>query len=122
MIEYKTGEQDTAISPIGTPAAVASRRRAERSPDYRAQRESRQGFREIAWLIIKYRMEHNLTQQQLADRVGTSYSQISRIESGRHATSIDTLQRIAHALDLQLVVGFQSPSSEKDPQRDLVAL
>lgn len=91
-------------------------------PAYRAQRDARQGFREIAWLIIKYRMEHDLTQQQLADRVGTSYSQISRIESGRHATSIDTLQRIAHALDLQLVVGFQSQASEKDPQRDLVAL
>lgn len=122
MIEHETVQQDEVLSPIGTPAAVASRRRAERSPAYRAQRVARQGFREIAWLIIKYRMEHDLTQQQLADRVGTSYSQISRIESGRHATSIDTLQRIAHALDLQLVVGFQSQSSEKDPQRDLVAL
>jgi len=122
MIEHETVQQDEVLSPIGTPAAVASRRRADRSPAYRAQRDARQGFREIAWLIIKYRMEHDLTQQQLAERVGTSYSQISRIESGRHATSIDTLQRIAHALDLQLVVGFQSQSSERDPQRDLVAL
>jgi DNA-binding XRE family transcriptional regulator len=122
MVEHETVQQDEVLSPIGTPAAVVSRRRAERSPAYRTQRGARQGFREIAWLIIKYRMEHNLTQQQLADRVGTSYSQISRIESGRHATSIDTLQRIAHALDLQLVVGFQNQSSETDPQRDLVAL
>jgi ribosome-binding protein aMBF1 (putative translation factor) len=122
MVERETVQQDESISPIGTPAVVASRRGADRSPTYRAQRNARQGFREIAWLIIKYRMETDLTQQQLADRMGTSYSQISRIESGRHPTSIDTLQRIAHALDLQLVVGFQSQSSEKDPQRDLVAL
>jgi DNA-binding XRE family transcriptional regulator len=122
VIEHEILHQVESISPIGTPAAVASRRRAERSPAYRAQRDARQGFREIAWLIIKYRMEHELTQQQLADRVGTSYSQISRLESGRHGTSIDTLLRIAHALGLRLVIGFQSPPSEKDPERDLVAL
>lgn len=122
MIEHETVQQVEPFSPIGTPAAVVSQRRAERSPAYRAQRDTRASFREIAWLVIKYRMEHSLTQQQLAERVGTSYSQISRIESGRHATSIATLLRIAHALDLRLVVGFESQSSEKDPQRDLVAL
>jgi DNA-binding XRE family transcriptional regulator len=110
------------ISPIGTPAAVASERRAARSPEYRAQREARAGFREIAWLLIKYRMEHGLTQQQLAERVGTSYSQISRIESGRHVVSIDTLLRIAHALDLKLVLGFERQVADEEPHRELVAL
>lgn len=38
---------------------------------------------------------------------GTSYSQISRIESGRHRTSLGTLARIAHALDLRLPIGFE---------------
>lgn len=113
---------DESYSPAGTPAAVASRRRAERSPAYRARRDARTGFREIAWLLIKYRMDRGLTQQELADRVGTSYSQISRIESGRHASSIDTLLRIAHALDLKLVLGFQRESSDEASGRDLVTL
>jgi transcriptional regulator with XRE-family HTH domain len=36
-----------------------------------------------------------LSQQELADIVQTSNTQISRIESGRHRTNLDTLTRIA---------------------------
>ena len=122
MSELETAQSPEPIGPIGSTATSASARRSARSAAYRAQRESRAGFREIAWLLIKYRMDHGLTQQELAMRVGTSYSQISRIESGRHKTSIDTLVRIAHALDLKLVVGFEQRSSEAEPVRDLVAL
>ena len=79
------------------------------------------GCREIAWLLIKFRMEKGLSQQELADLVGTSHSQISRIESGRHRTNLDTLTRIAHALDLRLVLGFEASSPSGKPKRDLVA-
>jgi DNA-binding XRE family transcriptional regulator len=123
MIKDEAVQAHDSYSPVGTLASVGSRRRAERSPEYRSQRDARAGFREIAWLLIKYRMEQGLTQQQLAERVGTSYSQISRIESGRHTTSIDTLLRIAHALDLKLILGFESETDgEREPTRDLVAL
>lgn len=67
-------------------------------------------------------MDHGLTQQELADRIGTSHSQISRIESGRHKTSLDSLLRIARALDLKMLIGFESTSSEGEPQRQLVVL
>src|SRR5207245_6518250 len=113
--------QTKATSPVGTPAATAAARRASGSPRYRAQSEAREGFREIAWLLIKYRMDNGLTQQQLAERVGTSHSQISRIESGRHRTSLETLERIAHALDLRLIVGFEKTTGGR-PVRDLVAI
>jgi transcriptional regulator with XRE-family HTH domain len=39
-----------------------------------------------------------LTQQELAERVGTSQSVISRIESGQHPTSVTMLRRLAEAL------------------------
>jgi len=115
-------DQEHSISPIGTSAAVASMRRAARSADYRAQQEARSEYREIAWLLIKYCTDHGVTQQELADRVGTSYSRISRIESGRHKTSLDTLRRIAHALDLKLLIGFESASSKGQSERNLVAI
>ena len=76
-------------------------------------------------------MAHELTQQQLAERIGTSYSAISRIESGRTATSLQTLIRIAHALDLKLVLGFEEafePAEQgkkqrrRSPKRDLIAV
>lgn len=115
-------QDEEPVSSMGTPAAVASARRAAQSPEYRAQQEARAPYREIAWLLIKYRMDHSLTQQELAERVGTSYSQISRIESGRYATSLNTLLRIAHALDLKLVVGFERQSPEHEGEQEVIAL
>lgn len=112
---------DQTASPVGTTADQASARRAARSPEYRAQRAEREGFREIAWLLIKYRMDKGLSQQQLADLVGTSHSQISRIESGRHRTNLDTLTRIAHALDRRMVLGFESTTPSGRAKRELVA-
>ena len=108
-------------NPVGSSAEEASARRAQRSPEYRAQQEALSGCREIAWLLIKFRMDRGLNQQQLADLVGTSNSQISRIESGRHRTNLVTLTRIAHALDLRLVVGFESTSPAGKSTRNLVA-
>ncbi len=116
----RTGE--AGVSPIGTTAEAASRRRAMRSEAYRAQLTAREGFREVAWLLIKYRMDHGLTQKELAERVGTSHSQISRIESGRHRTNLETLLRIAHALDLKLLIGFEGPMLGGEQERALVAL
>lgn len=108
-------------SPIRSTAEEASARRAARSPEYRAQQADREGVREIAWLLIKYRMEKGLSQEQLAELVGTSHSQISRIESGRHRTNLDTLSRIAHALDMRMVVGFETTTPGGRTKRDLVA-
>ena len=54
--------------------------------------------------------------------MGTSHSQISRIESGRHRTNLETLQRIAAALDRSLVVGFESTDAQGRTSRDLVTL
>jgi DNA-binding XRE family transcriptional regulator len=110
------------IRPFGTPADIAAERWAAESPAFRAQREARLVYWEIAWPLIKYRMDHGLTQRELADRVGTSHPQISRIESGRYVTSLDTLHRIAHALDLKLVIGFERLSPEHESDRDVVAL
>ena len=112
----------TTPSPIGTSAESASRRRAERSSEYREQQAERAPLREIAWLLIKYRMDAGLSQHELADLVGTSHSQISRIESGRHRTNLETLQRIAAALDRSLVVGFQRTDAQGRTSRDLVTL
>src|SRR3989442_6590729 len=109
------------FGPIGATAAEAAARRAVRRPQYRAERERLSEFEDVARLVIKFRMRQNLTQQELAQRVGTSHSAISRIESGQHKTSVETLRRIASALGVRLVVGFESGPIDK-PERDLVAI
>ncbi|HUP70937.1 MAG TPA: helix-turn-helix transcriptional regulator [Acidimicrobiales bacterium] len=118
--KQKPPRRAAIASPVGSTAQEASARRAARSPEYRAQQEDRAGFREIAWLLIKYRMDKGLSQEKLAELVGTSNSQISRIESGRHRTNLDTLSRIAHALDLRMVLGFESTTPSGRAKRDLV--
>jgi DNA-binding XRE family transcriptional regulator len=115
-------DQPEPTSPIGTAVTNDDERWAARDPAYRAQRDARTAYREIAWILIKYRVAHDLTQQQLAERVGTSYSQISRIESGRQKTNLDTLLRIARALDLKVVIGFEGASREGTLERQTVAL
>ncbi len=66
-----------------------------------------------------------MTQQALADRAGTSYSAISRLEGGRHATHINTLQRVFAALEADLLLGYEAHSpraTDKEPQREIIAV
>jgi len=107
--------------PVGATAAEASRRRAARSAAYRREQRRLAGFEELARLVIRHRAALGLSQKDLADRVGTSHSAISRMESGRHRTSVATLQRVAEALDLRLVVGFESGPRDR-PVRELVTV
>src|SRR6266511_3943459 len=88
----------TNSSPIGTPAAEAGRRRAQRSSAYRQTQAQLAPYEQLARIVIRRRMDLGLTQEQLAKRMGTSHSAISRIESGQHGTSVQTLQRLAAGL------------------------
>jgi ribosome-binding protein aMBF1 (putative translation factor) len=107
-------------SPVGTTVTHAMARRARRSPEYRAEQERLAQFEELARLVIKHRAALGISQEELARRVGTSHSAISRIESGRHKTSVETLQRLAHAMGLRLVLGFESGPPER-PTREVVS-
>lgn len=110
-----------ATSPIGTAAADASGRRRRRDPEYRAAQERLAPYEGIARLVIMRRAELGLTQEQLAERMGTSHSAISRIESGQHRTSVATLERLAHALEVRFVMGFETGPRDA-PVRELVSV
>ncbi len=70
--------------------------------------------------MIKHRAAAGMSQKELAHRVGTSHSAISRLESGRHKTNVETLQRVAEALGLRFVAGFESGPPER-PLRQLTS-
>jgi ribosome-binding protein aMBF1 (putative translation factor) len=94
------------LSPIGSSHASVMRERAARNPKYRAELERLAPYEALARIVIRRRGQLGLSQAELAERVGTSHSAISRIESGRHPTTVQTLRRLATALDTHLVVGF----------------
>jgi HTH-type transcriptional regulator/antitoxin HipB len=95
-----------AVSPVGNTARVAQARRAGRDPEYARLWAEYAIARTIAQQLIKYRLANNLSQEELARRVGTSHSQISRLESGQHHSSVATLEKIADALELDLTITF----------------
>ncbi len=71
----------------------------------------------LGQLIYDLRTEAELSQRQLAERMGTTQSVISRLEEGGGARNrIDTLARVATALDRHLVVSFPEkvPAKLKD--------
>ncbi|HTX08582.1 MAG TPA: helix-turn-helix transcriptional regulator [Solirubrobacteraceae bacterium] len=109
------------VSPAGSTHRAASRRRAERSAIYREELQRVAPYEGIARLVIARRQTLGLTQQELAERVGTTHSVISRIESGQSPTSVTTLRRLADAFGTHLVVGFDDRPEELN-ESELVAI
>ncbi len=62
-------------SPFGQSAADASRRGARRSAAYRAEQARLAPYEEVARIIIRLRMDNDLTQEALAKRVGPAKRQ-----------------------------------------------
>lgn len=54
--------------------------------------------------IIEARKARNMTQADLAKKVGTQKSNISRLESGRYNPSLDLLIKVAKGLGMELKV------------------
>jgi predicted transcriptional regulator len=61
-------------------------------------------FAKIADRVAEQRVAKGLSQRELAELVGTTQSAIARLERGGRPPRIDTLLRIAEALDCDLVV------------------
>jgi transcriptional regulator with XRE-family HTH domain len=61
-------------------------------------------FASIADQVAARRRELGLSQAELAELTGTTQSAIARLESGGRPPRIDTLLRIANALDCELKV------------------
>lgn len=59
---------------------------------------------EIISRIIEVRKEQNMTQEQLAHKIGTQKSNISRLESGNYNPSLDFLIKVASGLGKSLKV------------------
>ena len=64
-------------------------------------------FAAIADKVAERRQEKGFSQRELAEIVGTTQSAIARLERGGRPPRIDTLLRIAEALDCDLVVDLK---------------
>lgn len=72
--------------------------------EFRAEYEKLKPRYEAIEQVIKARKEQNMTQAELAKRVGTQKSNISRLESGNYNPSLDFLAKVSEALGKSLSV------------------
>ena len=74
--------------------------------------ESRAEF-ELARQLIETRIKSGLSQEQLANKMGTSQSTIARLESGASMPSMRTLTKFAEATNSQLQILFKPTKPAK---------
>jgi HTH-type transcriptional regulator / antitoxin HipB len=86
------------------------RERAARDPEFANGFESGYGEFRVGVLLRRAREEAGLTQEELASRLGTKKSAISRIENHAGDIRLSTLERYASALGKSLALELRSPA------------
>ena len=66
-------------------------------------RDHEQRFAQVGRMVADNRLERGMSQQELAVLCGTTQSAIARLERGGRPPKLDTLMRIADALDAELL-------------------
>jgi DNA-binding XRE family transcriptional regulator len=113
------------IGPKGKPSSEAAEGRAAGSEEYREARgeyAAIRALREKNWIaahIRERRYELDLTQQEVAERAGTSHSFISKVEGGDHMPTIPVLKRILAVLDEELLIGIERQVPDEEPEREM---
>ncbi len=73
-------------------------------PEFRREYEALEPEFAIIKQIIDLRIKRQMSQAQLAQRVGTQQPSIARLEARGRVKNLDYLQRIANALDARVEV------------------
>jgi len=82
--------------------------------------ETRRAYEELelAYQIARLRISRGLTQQELADRVGTKQPSIARLESGRTSPNVRFLRRVLDALGGSLSLQTE-PEATPEPDTNI---
>lgn len=85
------------------------KKQALENPKIRAEYERLQPEFALINEVLRARSEKGITQKDLAERVGTKQSVISRLEAGRANPSVAFLKKLAQALNSHLEIRFIQP-------------
>ena len=81
--------------------------RDSRSPGFAAKVDADLGELRIGLAIKDLRQKNSMTQEELAKRINTTKSAISRLENSSRGARLETLAKVAKALGKELVVEFR---------------
>lgn len=68
----------------------------------------------IGMMIRSYRLQKGMSQGDIEKRTGLLRCYLSRVENGHTVPSLDTLSKIAHALDVPLAQFFSEDSLRQE--------
>ena len=89
-----------------------------KNPAYRKEYDALEGEFALAAALIRARAEAGLTQEQLAERMGTKQEVVARWEGGKVMPSTRTLARLAKATGTTLRISFapqRRPGEAREP-------
>ena len=89
---------------------VWEKRLLKNNPSLRREFERQQPEFAMIQAMIDVRKKKDLSQKQLAKKLGTTQSAISRLEKGNISPTVNFLQKLADALDSRLDIRFLSYS------------
>jgi ribosome-binding protein aMBF1 (putative translation factor) len=93
----------------GNQAVVAEQLRTD--PEFRAAWERTALARGVAVALVRYRVEHDLSQRDLAKRLQMKQPQVARLELGEINPSMDTLMRVASRLGIEFTIDVRPARS-----------
>jgi ribosome-binding protein aMBF1 (putative translation factor) len=86
-----------------------------KDPEYVATYDALEDEFAVASALIKARGDANMTQEQVAQAMGTTQAVIARLESGKIKPSTRTLERFARATHTRLRISFEPDGSTATP-------
>jgi ribosome-binding protein aMBF1 (putative translation factor) len=93
---------------LASPAAGAGYQRARRALELGEQ-------------IRRLREARGISQAELGRRIGSTQPAIARLEAGRVSPTLETLDRVAAALGVELVIGFEDAQRHQHAQAPVVS-
>lgn len=92
------------MMPIETISHDEMMRDLLQNPTVREDWERTAFARAVANQVLRYRIEHDLSQRALARRLGVSQALVGRLELGEHEPRISTLQNLSQVLGLRFSI------------------
>lgn len=86
-----------------------------KDPEFRAEYDALEEEFALAAALIRARGEAHMTQEQVAEAMGTTQAVVARLESGRAMPSTRTLQRFAKATNSRLRIVFEPETPDSAP-------
>jgi len=83
-----------------------------KDPEFRVENEALEDEFALASALIEARTKAEMTQEEVAQAMGTTQAAIARLESGRTLPSTRTLKRFAQATGTRLRISFEVPEAQ----------